>query len=191
MQIKLRLAVMVTALFYSSCVTFNNIDRPIVNDEKEICVDLKMTNLRKNLLNDTLEENELDSLSREKILQVLDTFNISSKCQNNKLNFQVKIQRNISPMYEAFIGGWSVLTVLSAGIIPSYSSFETEVVVMASNGQSLNSNYHYSAAVWLPFIFKQIKDDSYAHTNYNLDARSSVIGIEIAKLIRSLSTTQN
>lgn len=76
------------------------------------------------------------------------------------------------------------------GVSGRYSSYETEIVVMENNALAASSNYKFSAAVWLPFVFKQIPDDSYAHKNYILDSRSSVVGIEIGKLIRSLPSVK-
>ncbi len=182
------LGLIVTSLF-SGCVTLNDITRPNLDTQKQICADIAFVTINKRHLHDGIQEKDLDSLSREKILQVLATFNINTKCDTERMKLQVKIHRKMSPYYEAFLGGWSVVTVLSAGIIPSYSSFETDISVIEASGQSAQSTFKFRAAVWTPFVFKQVRDDSYAFDNYKIDSRSAVIGIEIAKLIRTLNST--
>lgn len=175
--------VLLLSLIISSCVSFNDITRPVAVANNTVCAEITFKYITKGSFDSSLRETELDDLSRQKILQVLSTFNITSKCETNKIKYEVKINRKISKTYEAFLGAWSVVTVLSVGLIPSYSSFETEISVHQDGAKTISSSFDYSAAVWLPLAYKQLKDDSFAFDNYNIDSRSSVIGIEIAKLI--------
>lgn len=186
MSIDLRAFTLTLTVCLSGCVTFNDITRPNIDIKNEICADIRITSLRNELISNTVHEEEMDSLSRDKILQVLSTFNINTKCDFNKKKFLVKIHRKTSGLYEGFLGAWSILTVLSVGIIPSYSSFDTDLFVYENTHGQAQSNYSYRAAIWLPFAFKQLRQDTYAFENYHIDARSSVIGTEIAKLIRSV-----
>lgn len=191
MSISLRAFTLTLTVYFSGCVTFNDITRPNIGTKTQICADISITNLRDGFVSNTVHEKEMDSLSRDKILRVLSTFNISTMCDVNKTTFQVKIYNKTSGFYEAFLGAWSILTVLSAGVIPLYSSSDSEIYVYQGAEKQTHSNLGYRAAIWLPFAFKQLRQDSYAAENYNIDARSSILGIEIAKLIRSIADQQN
>ncbi len=173
------------AIFASGCVTFNEV-RGAKNDSQEmICADITFNQIVDNLFTEGTQVTELDSLSRLKILQVLSNLNISTKCETNKLKFEVKIHRRLSKAYAGLLGGWSVISMISLGIIPTYSSFDTEISI-AQNGEQINQlNFHFRAAIWLPFIMKNVSDDVYSFKNYKIDSRAAVIGIEIEKLIRT------
>lgn len=191
MSITFRVFVLFLAIYFSGCVTFNDITRPNIRTETEICADISMISLREESSN-TFQEKELDSLSRSKILQVLSTYNIRTECETNKLKIQVKIHSKASLFYQAFLGVWSVFTVLSVGLIPTYSSFDVDLFVSENTDRLVaHSSYKHNTAIWLPFVFKQLRDDSYALENYNIDARASVLGTEIAKLIRSIADQQS
>lgn len=179
--------IMVIPLIFSGCVTFNDIDRPVLAREEEICAKLTIFVIRKSsLFNDKLTEEEPDYVSKQKLLRVLSSLHINTNCDKDSLNLIVKIHPKTSRAYVGLIGAWSVLTIVSAGLIPTYSSFDTDIEVTEVGQQTLKSTYSYSSAVWLPFVVKQFKDDSYAMENYNLPAKPSVMGIEIAKLIHNL-----
>jgi hypothetical protein len=172
-------------LIQTGCATFNNIQVKKPDSEFFVCVKLKFMQVSAGSYGTALEENPLDYLSQKKILNVLNRLLISTTCDVNQSSYEVKINRKSSKLYDFFIGGLSVTTVLSVGIIPSYSSQDIEISLYENDQIIEEKNYNFKAAVWLPFIVKGIRDDAYAFKNYSTDSRSAVLGIEIAEMIRN------
>lgn len=188
MSLIISACLVIIAIFSTGCVTFNDIRRVNNVPQEMICADITFKQIINNFFSEGTQESELDNLSRLKILQVLSTLQISTKCETNKLYLEVKIHRKFSQAYAGFLGGWSIFSVLSVGLIPTYSSFDTEISVAQNGEQKAQSTFHYTAAIWLPFIIKNISDDVYSFQNYKIDSRAAVIGIEVAKLIRTVAS---
>lgn len=185
MQVKL-ISLISIICFFSGCVTFNDIEfNSSYQGGAAQCIDVSIKKVVRNFAGSEVGYDDLDYGLYVKTKRVLKNLKIYTDCPKPEKTYEIIVNNKAGNIKEILVGAWSVVTVLSLTIIPTYTSNEVELVVNENGKQIAKVSHIYSAAVWLPFIFKQWKDDSKAISLYESDAQSSVLGVEIAKILHS------
>jgi len=111
----------------------------------------------------------------------LSSFDLEFKCESNSDHYTL-VLKDVT-RYAWLKTGWLILSAVTAGIIPAFTTFETDVVF--KNGNDILSEGHITIdrAVWIFYIYKMFKDDSRSYSLYDSDTFRAAYAKQLSGII--------